>query len=178
MRVFPAFTRVLTAVLMFAALAVPWALRAQERKEGSEPAFYKVEISISDAADTSSKAGRRYTMLVDSGGKATMRVGNRIPYVTATAPNPQYQYLDAGVNLDCRLRESSGKVILNLDMDLSNAVAPVATQAGSAPNPTIASTRMMVSAILAPGKSTQIAAIDDPASRRKLNIEALLTKLN
>jgi hypothetical protein len=37
---------------------------------------------------------------------------------------------------------------------------------------------MNVSGVVVPGKSTQIAAIDDPASKRKLTIEALVTKLN
>jgi hypothetical protein len=165
-------------VFAFAGLLTPWALRSQERKDVPEPSFYKVEIHISDAADASSKAGRRYTILVDSARSSVMRVGNRVPYVTATIPTTQYQYLEEGLNLDCRIRESSGKVVLSVDLDLSTPSVFGKTDGASAPTPTIATTRMNVSGVVVPGKATQIAAIDDPASKRKLTIEALVTKLN
>ena len=168
----------LLPVFAFAGLLAPWVLRAQERKDALEPAFYKVEINIADPADASAKSVRHYTLITDSGGKATLRANSRIPYSIIVNSSPQFQYTEVSVNLDCRLRESGGKVILMLDAQLSNPLSPVTSEPTNPPGPTIVTASVSVSAILVPGKSAQIAAINDPASQRKLSLDAVVTKLN
>jgi hypothetical protein len=155
-------------------------LAAQERRERVDPFGYKVVYTIRD-----DKAQRNYTLLVDAGGRGTLRSGNRVPVVTSsTHPDAgggttQYQYFDTGINIDCRVRETDAKVVLNSDLDISTVVEPVkAAGAASGPNPTVASVRVGgVSAVVAPGRPTVIASIDDPVTTRKLEIVATVTRL-
>src|SRR5215831_314963 len=94
------------AILLFAAFAA----YAQTSSD-----VYRVELTMREAADASAKTARHYSILIDTSGKGTFRIGNREPVATGsfqpgtggTGINPlvntQYTYLDTGVNIDCRL---------------------------------------------------------------------------
>src|SRR5690242_19693217 len=113
------------AVLLFAAIAV----HAQNSSD-----VYKVELTMRDAADASAKSARHYSILVDTRGKGTFRIGNREPVATGSFQpgtggagidplvNTQYTYLDTGVNIDCRLEMVEGRLQLGVDMDISSIV--------------------------------------------------------
>ena len=177
--------------LIFATLLAPaLPVFSQEKKDPTEPTVYKVEFIIHDGSDAAAKAGRRYTILIETGGKGTFRAGNRVPYATGSLqPGPsapgvsplvatQYQYVDTGVNIDCRLRDSSGKVSLNADIDVSTVVQRDQRAAANPPNPTVASIRIGVNAVLSAGKPTLVASIDDPVTMRKFDVEARVIKVN
>jgi len=171
-------------------LALTLPVFSQEKKEPAESAVYKVEFIIHDGSDAIAKAGRRYIMLIETGGKGTFRAGNRVPYATGSfQPGPgapgvsplvatQYQYVDTGVNIDCRLRNSSGKVSLNADIDVSTIVQRDQRAATIPPNPTVASIRIGVNAVLNAGKPTLVASIDDPVTMRKFDVEAVVMRVN
>lgn len=150
----------------------------------AEPAAYKVVFSIREEPGPAAKSPRQYVLLTDAGGKATFRVGQKVPVVTggvqgsqSGAMYSQFQYLDTGMNIDCRVRETgSDKVALNADIDISSIVAPEKTAAANAPNPTVGSTRLSASAMPKLGKPTLIASIDDPVTARKFEVIATVTK--
>jgi hypothetical protein len=165
--------------LLVAALATPmlpvWA---------QPPEVYKVELTMHDAADVSAKAGRKYTILIDTHGAGTFKLGSREPVATGSfqpgtggsqlAVNTQFTYVDTGVNIECRLEQSdSNRLQLRTDLDISS----VLPQKTPIPNPVIGQLKLNVTALVAPGKRTIIASIDDPVSNRKFDVEALITKL-
>lgn len=170
-----------------ALIALLWIvpLQAQEKREDSNTAQYKVELQIQDNADTAAKGTRRYTMMIDTNGKGTFRVGNRIPYVSGSylpgqkePAATQYQYVDVGVNIDTRLRDAGGgKVSLNSDIEISALVQKPAGATVSA-NPTISSLRMTLNTVMAPGEPVLVASVDDPITMRKFDVEATVTKVN
>ncbi|MBI4877379.1 MAG: hypothetical protein HY822_22355 [Acidobacteria bacterium] len=165
------------AVLALAALLAP--ASAQEKKETPEPVVYRVEFVIRDAGDAAAKAGRRYVMLTDTGGRSAIRIGTRVPYVAGTSQQvPQYQFLETGVNINCSLREAGAKVALNAELEISLVVQHDKGPAASPPPPTIAQVRISVNASLNPGKPALVASIDDPVSMRKFDVEASATKIN
>jgi hypothetical protein len=177
-----------TTALLLATLLLPaFCIHAQEKKE--EPATYKVEFTLHDGTDADGKAGRRYSMLVSTSGKGVFRVGNRVPYATgsfqpSTGANPlpvttQYQYFDVGVNIDCSVREASGKINVRADLDVSTVVQHDRSgAAGTAPNPTISQIKMNVDALVNPGKPTVVASIDDPVTMRKFAVDVSVTRAN
>ena len=149
---------------------------------------YKVELTMRDAADASAKTGRHYTILIDSRGKGSVRIGSREPVATGSFQpgtggvginplvNTQWTYLDTGVNIDCHLEPMEGRLQLALDMDISTIVQHDKVQANPPPNPTIGQLKINVTAFVAPGKRTPVAAVDDPVTGRKFDVEALVTK--
>ncbi len=172
------------AMLIFASLLAPiLPASAQERKEAPEPAFYKAEFTIRDGSQAAAK-GRRYTMFVGTNEKGFFRVGDKVPYATNSfqpgvgTATTQYTYLDTGVNIECRLHESDGKVSVNADFDISAVALNERAASPTTPNPTVSSMRLGIHALLNPGKPTQVAFIDDPVSMRKFEIEATITKVN
>lgn len=158
---------------------------SQEKRDSSNRSIYRVEFNIRDAKDNvAAKTGRKYVLLVEGEGKSTMRVGARVPYASSTsqaspagAVNTQFQYLDLGVNIDCRLRELANKIWLNADFDI-NSIVQFEKSAGAVPNPTISSARVNVTAELDAGKTALIASVDDPVVQRRLDVEATVTKTN
>src|ERR1700704_78016 len=99
----------------------------QEAKIAPQIAGYKVEFNLRDHNDAAAKAGRRYSMLVNTTGKGVFKVGNRVPVATGSGGNgvnTQFMYVDVGLNIDCLIRESEGKVGLRADFDVSSIVQP------------------------------------------------------
>jgi type II secretory pathway component GspD/PulD (secretin) len=152
---------------------------------------YKVEYRIHDGNDPAAKAGRRYTILIDSTGRGTFRVGDRVPVATGSFQsgvggagvnplvNTQFNYLDIGVNIETKLGEKDGKVELNSNLDLST-ISEHKPQPGSPvmPAPTVAQMKIAVDALVSPGKPTLVASIDDPVTQRKVEVEAIVTKVD
>jgi hypothetical protein len=163
---------------------------AQDKKD-SPTATYRVEIRIRDGSDAAAKNGRRYTMLIDSSGRGTFRVGERTPVATGpfqagagsggVSPlvNMQFTYLDTGVNIDTKISEANGKMMLQSTIDVSTIV-----QHKQEPNslvlssPTVVQVKFDVRAAVDLGKPALVAAIDDPVTQRKFEVEATVTKVD
>jgi hypothetical protein len=149
-----------------------------------------VEFNIRDGSEAAAKSGRRYTMLVDTNGHGTFQIGDKVPYATGSfqpgiggtginpAVNTQYSYLDTGVNIDCHLRESNGKVALSAQINVATVTRGDKNAATDPPNPTVASIHIGVSALLNAGKPALLASINDPVTMRKFDVEVTLTKAN
>jgi len=162
-----------TAVLLLTAFAV-----SAPAQEARDTPLYRVEFNIHDGSDAAAKTGRRYTMLIEATGKGAFRAGNKVPYLTGAASGnqaPQYGYADVGMNIDARLREISGRIFLTADFDISTVMP---REKESLPNPTIASIRVGVNTIISPGKPILVASVDDPAIKRRFDIEATVTKVD
>ena len=157
-----------TALLLAVATLGP--LHSQQRD------VFKVDFTIRDSGDAGSKSGRKYSLLVYAQNKGTFKVGNRVPVATSSSggvgANTQFTYVDVGVNIDCTVQETGGRIAMRADMDLSTAVTNEKT-AGMAP-----SIRLSVEAAIPPGKPTVVAAFDDPVTSRKFEVEAVVTKVN
>lgn len=168
--------RIAAALIFASLLASTLPVRAQEKKDPVTAGVYRVEFNIRDGSEAAAKAGRRYAMLIEANGQGTFRVGNRVPIASGGVQPGQggFQYFDVGVNIDCRLRESNGKVDLNANIEISTIVEHEKAVAA----PTVSSIRLNVSAILGLGKPALVASIDDPVTMRKFNVEATVTKVD
>jgi hypothetical protein len=163
-----------TALFALLAVIAPLAVAQDQPMTGGSP-VYKVEFNIHDGTDAAAKAGRRYTMLIDSSNKGSFKVGNRVPVSSGSG---QVNYVDVGVNIDCNVQENnSGRVRLHADLDLST-ILPLDKNTPAPSNPTISQLRLNVNAVVNPGKPTIVAAIDDPATMRKVDVEMTVTRSN
>lgn len=167
-------------VLALAALAPLAAVYAQATE------VYKVELTMRDATDASAKAGRHYTILIDARGAGTFKIGDRVPVASGAFQsgvggaginplvNTQFTYIDVGVNINCHLESvGEGRVDLRTDLDISSAT-PSKTPGMS--NPVIGQLKLSVNSLLTPGKRNIIAAVDDPVTNHRFDVEALVTK--
>ena len=175
------------ALPAIAALAALLPLHAQmtqsTAKEG--PQLYHVEINFRDGNDTGAVTDRRYSLLAIDSRKAVFKVGSKSPAVSGStqaeagnnAVSTQITYLDVGVNIDCVVAAAGARVALHGNLDLST-ISGVDQVAPGIRNPVIRQTKLDLDAVLDFGKPTVLAAIDDPITARKLQVEATVTKAN
>jgi len=179
------------ALAAAAVLAALLPVHAQDRKDPGPgvyaPGLYKVEIAIRDGRDAAATAERRYTLLVNDRQKAVLKIGSRNPVVTGSfqpstagaMANTQFTYVDVGVNIECTVRdETGGKIALHGVLDLSDIAPPDSAPAAAAAghNPIIRQTKLELDTTVEPGKPRVVASIVDPATTRKLVVEATVTK--
>jgi len=130
---------------------------------------------------------RNYSLLIQGDDTGRIRQGNRVPInVGNIAPpsssNPsafavtQIQYTDVGMNIDCRLSEREQRVFLYTTVDISSLV-PEQNAPGALSNPVIRQARYQIPAIIQPGKQTVLTTVDELDSKRRMQIEVLVTKI-
>jgi hypothetical protein len=162
-----------------AALLVPVA--AAYAQDVREIGVYKMEFTLRDSTDPLAKSGRKYSLLINGGNKAVMKVGNRVPATTGGTGGigqggGQFTYLDIGVNIECIVEERNGKYLVHADLDMSTVV-PAEKSGSGLPNPTISQIRISINTTLLPGKPTMVASFDDPSTARKFDVDVTLTKM-
>jgi hypothetical protein len=148
---------------------------AQDNKEHSTATPYQVEYIIHDASDPSAKNGRHYILQLDNmNTRANIRSGAKAPYATSTAPNgvgTQWNYADIGVNIECRLYERDGHLMMTSNFEI-NSLAP---NSQNAPAPAISQVRTETGTVVALGKQMALLTIDDPQMPKKLRVIAVVT---
>jgi hypothetical protein len=163
-------------------LALQLPVHAQEKKD---PGLYKVEFNIRDGAATA--AGQRYTLLMEPNRKAVLKVGSRVPVATGSyqgntanpAVNTQYTYVDIGVDIECIVGESNGKIALHGSIDISSVMAHGGAGGGAnPPNPTVGQTKLELDTALDPGKPATVASIEDGSNARHFQVEATVTRVD
>lgn len=179
--------RTRAALLAAAALVALLPLHAQSKKDPDPGSgLYKVEINFRDGNDTGAMTDRRYTMLMTDSRKAVFKVGSRFPVVSGSIQPPaggsvvdtQFTYVDIGVNIECILHESGGRVALHGSLDMSGIAVNGSGPVAGIRNPTIQQTKLELDTIVELGKPAVVASIDDPLTARKLQVEATITRAN
>ncbi len=142
---------------------------------------YRLDFVLSELADGKKVNSRSYSVLAQTDSRMNkLRSGARYPVATQNEHNStQFQYLDFGVNIDCRLEEQDGEVSLYATIDSSSASWPTPDTAHSAPGqPVISQMRSEVRSPLHPGKPTMVSSMEDPASKRVFQVEVTATRTN
>src|SRR2546423_13565956 len=106
---------------------------AQEKKPEPQHHAYKVDVTLTESENGKTINNRSYTMLVNDGQVGNIRQGNRIPINSSgislkdQSPITQIQYIDIGLNLDCRLVQTNEGLLLRTALDMSS-LAPEQAQ--------------------------------------------------
>jgi hypothetical protein len=139
------------------------------------PTPFQVEYTIRDANDPAAKNGRHYILQLDNmNSRGTIRSGAKVPYSTGTANGAvtQWSYADVGVNIDCRLYEKDGRLMMNSSFDLSSL-----SSNSSGGGPTVNQVRNETGTVVTLGKEMTLLTIDDPLIQRKLRVDATVSQL-
>jgi len=156
---------------------------AMQAQETSKPLhvvrIYRVNFNIYELEDGKKINERNYSLPVssiDSSGRpGSIKVGTRVP---VTQKEGQIQYIDVGMNIDCDVTEQAEKFILSSNLEISSFALPdqnADPRAGG--NPILRQVRQHFVALLAPGKPTLVTSIDDTNSKKRLQVEATVTRI-
>src|ERR1700739_2726976 len=111
---------------------------AQSRRAAANKPLnvYRLDFALSEFVDGKKVNTRSYTVTAREDEMNKLRSGTRYPVATASVEKneTQYQYLDVGVSIDCRVVERGGYLELNAVVDSSVIEG---ADAHSAPYPSI-----------------------------------------
>ena len=154
-------------IFILAACLSALPLVAQEAKTTYQAEFVFHEQSSAKPASED----RRYAFTLDSNGNGYMRMGRKIPVQTAGAT----QYLDVGVNINCRLRDGrDNSQQLYVEVELS----ALQNENSSSSTPVIRQRKINAAAVVTPGKAAKIASVHDPETKELLDIQVTLTRVD
>ena len=143
-----------------------------QENQGNKDDVYRLSFAVHETGESRTTSTKNYSMLLRNFSKGVIRIGNKVP--VQTAPGNNYTYVDIGLNLDCRLQETDRRIGLHAEVEMSNI-----SQDGESKltgQPIIRQIKSTGDAILAPGKPTVVATLDDPATKRHYEIEVTATK--
>jgi hypothetical protein len=142
------------------------------------PGAYRVDFLVSELENGKKINGRQYSMNLKSPDANEIKIGTRVP---VEAKQGEFQYLDVGTNIWCRLKDSAdtpalgSNVMLNIRAELSNFAMP--DQEGQTRHPALRQMKIESSTIAVVGKPMVVGSADDPNSKRQFQLEVTVTKL-
>ncbi len=143
---------------------------------------YRLDFALSEFLDGKKVNTRTYSVTAREDEMSKLRSGARYPIATGTAEkNTQYQYMDVGVSIDCRVVERGGYLELNAVVESSDvevADARVAPNSISGQNPVFGQMKSDVRSLIRPGTPTMVSSMEDPASKRRFQLDVTATKAN
>lgn len=165
--------RLAITALVALLLMVPAAAQEAGRPMPPDPnASYKLDYTIYELEDGKRVNSRTYTLLADDGGGASTKMGMRVPLHT----DKGVQYMDVGLHIEAKVRQRENQnVWVSTRFELGGLVSEAANPGGGAP--AVRNIEYSVPAVVTPGKATVIAGGDDLSSKRKFQLELVVTKL-
>jgi hypothetical protein len=141
---------------------------------------YRLDFVLSELVDGKKVNTRSYSVVAREGKMNKLRSGARYPLATGTQlNNTQFQYIDIGVNIDCEIDAQDGTLELNATIDSSSVSWPDAGSAHSAPGqPVISQMRSEIRTFIRPGVPTMVSSMEDPASKRRFQVDVTAAKVN
>jgi hypothetical protein len=143
---------------------------------------YRLDFALSEFVDGKKINTRSYSVTAREDEMNKLRSGTRYPIATATVEKntTQFQYLDVGVSIDCRVVERGGYLELNAVVDSSviegadahGVPKPVIDQ------PVIGQMKSDIRSLIRPGTPTMVSSMEDPASKRRFQLEVTATKVD
>lgn len=157
------------------ALVVAAAAAAQEAPAEKTPkpvSVYRVDFAIHESENGQRVNTRNYTMLLEAGGDGSIRTGSSVPVPVG---EKQFNYVDVGVNLDCKLKERESRVALKIVLEISDIASRQESESLS--RTIIRRNRSQVQTAIPPGKPTVVSTVEDAVSKRRYELEVTATKV-
>jgi hypothetical protein len=163
---------------------LPWAA-AQETAKQSEvqpkPAdSYKVEFTVNELDNGKKINSRSYSMRLRTGvlpewsGWEHVRVGSRVPYAVEA---DKFQYVDVGMDIDCRLMPmGNSNIVIAANWGYSSVEGGRMVSANTQ-NPVVRQVRSDMEAVVPQDRATVISELDDVASTHHYVFEVKVTKI-
>ena len=154
-------------------------LLAQESKpqsSGSVNSVYKLDYVFSEIQNGKRINTRNYTTLLRVGERGSIRLGNRVPVLTGA--NNAFQYIDIGVNVDCRVNLATvdSGIALFTSIDMSS-VAPEQPGENRTGNPIVRQTKVQMDNIVSLDKKTLLGSADEVDGTGRFEFEVTATRM-
>lgn len=149
--------------------------KAQARADAEEkPAHaYRLDFSVNELEDGKKINTRQYSLNLNADDANEIKIGTRVPVESGQG---QFQYMDVGTNIWCRIGERSDGIALAVRAEISNFAIPD-QGSGHEARPVIRQLKINASTLALLGKPMVVGSVDDPNSKRQFQLEVTVTKL-
>ena len=141
---------------------------------------FKVTYNIYELEDGKKINERSYTLPVRTVGDnaprpSTLKIGTRVPITTK---ENEVTYLDVGMTLECDVTEQSDKFIVFTGLNINSIVsADPNAQPRTLSMPVLRDIKENSTTLVSPGKPTLVTSIDDINSKKRMQVEVTVTKI-
>lgn len=142
---------------------------------------YKLDYVFSEVQDGKRINARSYSTLLHVGERGSIRLGSRLPVLVSQTGTPginaALQYIDIGINVDCRVErdlESGVALLTNVDMSSVVPEQPGENRTGA---PVVRQTKIQVDNIVPLEKRTLIGSADQVDGTGRFEFEVTATKV-
>jgi hypothetical protein len=186
--------RMLVTLMAAVVMAIPtvWAQEKPKASEEPKPTVaLKVQVVISEYEGERKISSLPYTFFLTDDNLRVIRMGLRVPVLVGGAfpgadptkpqPQPQFQYMEVGTNIDCKARSiEGGRFRLDLSVDRSSLYSaasgkkPTDWGPGDPPlssQPIVRQAKMSSIFPIRDGETVQAAMSTDPVSGRVLKVD-------
>ena len=142
------------------------------------PKTYRLTYTFSEMDGTKSIGTQHYSMTTDADGRATVKLGNKVPVLTgeyhaaSAQTQTQFTYVDVGLNLDTRLHEFANGIQVSAKVEKSSVADEPSTL--DMHEPIIRQQVLENTAVVALGKPVMLGSLDIPGSTGHLDISLLV----
>jgi hypothetical protein len=131
---------------------------------------YRLDFSVKELEDGKTINTRQYSLNLNADDSNEIKIGTRVPVESGQG---QYQYIDVGTSIWCRIGERSDGILVSVNAEISNFAIPD-HETG---HPVIRQLKIEASTLALLGKPMIIGSVDDPNSKRQFQLEVTVTKL-
>jgi hypothetical protein len=146
--------------------------KASERTEKPVHA-YRLDFSVNELEDSKKINTRQYSLNLNADDANELKIGTRIP---VEFKQGEFQYLDVGTSIWCRIGERSDGVPLSVRAEISNFAMPE-QESGRSSRPAVRQLQIRASTLAQLGKPMIVGSVDDPNSKRQFQLEVMVTRL-
>lgn len=131
---------------------------------------YRLDFSVKELEDGKTINTRQYSLNLNADDANEIKIGTRVPVETGQG---NFQYIDVGTNIWCRIGERSDGIPLSVRAEISNFAIP--DQATG--HPVIRQLKINASTLALLGKPMTVGSVDDPNSKRQFQLEVTVNRL-
>jgi hypothetical protein len=133
---------------------------------------YRLDFSVNEFEDGKKINTRQYSMNLNADDSNEIKIGTRVP---VESKQGEFQYIDVGTNISCRLGERPNGLSIAVRAEISNFAMP--DQQAQQERPILRQLSIKASTVAQLGKPTVVGSVDDPNSKRSFQLEVTVTKL-
>src|ERR1017187_2619030 len=133
----------------------------------------RLDFSENEREDGKKITPRQYSLNLNGDDANEIKIGTRVPVESG---HEQFQYMDVGTSIWCKIGERPDGIPLSVRADISNFAIPD-QGTGHESRPVVRQFKINASTLALPGKPMVVGSVDDPNSKRQFQLEVTVTKL-
>jgi 3D (Asp-Asp-Asp) domain-containing protein len=146
---------------------------AAARREEKPIHAYRLDFSVNELEEGKTINTRQYSMNLQADDANEIKIGTRVPVETGQG---QFQYMDVGTSIWCRIGERAEGIPLSVRAEISNFAIPEQST-GHEAHPVIRQLQIKASTLAQLSKPMIVGSEDDPNSKRQFQLVVTVTRL-